>query len=97
MKIGFHISISKGFRFVPERAVNLGCDTFQIFPGNPRGWSKKPISSEDAEEFKKGVKAKGLSPIIVHSTYLPRLNSPKKELRKNPHWLFRKKLNGLRF
>ncbi len=82
MRLGFHISISKGFRYVPERALSLGCDTFQMFSGNPRGWKKKLISTEDVEGFKEGVIKHKLHPVIVHSSYLPRINSVNKDLRK---------------
>jgi len=67
---------------VPDRASSLGCNTFQMFVGNPRGWKKKLISPEDVKEFKKGVIKYKLHPIIVHSSYLPRINSVNKDLRE---------------
>jgi len=81
MRFGFHISISGGFSKVPDR-VPEGCGTLQIFPSNPRGWKKKPMDKDDVEGFKIKVKEKGLSPVVVHSTYLPKINTPKKDLRE---------------
>jgi len=81
MRFGFHISISGGFSKVPDRVPD-GCGTLQIFPSNPRGWKKKPLNKDDVEGFKIRVKEKDLSPVVVHSTYLPKINTPKKDLRE---------------
>ncbi len=81
MKFGFHISISGGFSKAPAR-VPSGCETIQIFPSNPRGWKKKTLDPEDIKAFKKKLREKSLSPLIIHSTYLPRINSYDKQLRE---------------
>lgn len=81
MRFGFHLSISGGFKNVPLRMLE-GTETFQIFPSNPRGWSKKPIEEDDVNEFKKIMKEKKINDFVVHSTYLPKLNTKDKNLRK---------------
>lgn len=81
MRFGFHLSISGGFKNVPLRMIE-GTETFQIFPSNPRGWAKKSIEEEDVIQFKKLLKEKRINDFVVHSTYLPKLNTKDKVLRK---------------
>jgi endonuclease IV len=40
-RIGVHTSIAGGIRKGLERAIELGCNTLQIFSHNPRGWAVK--------------------------------------------------------
>ena len=80
MRFGFHISITGGFKNVVERAKKKGCETIQLFSRNPRGWQYGALAEEDVEEFKKEIKASGLSPVFVHMPYLPNLASGEKPL-----------------
>ncbi len=41
MKIGCHISVSKGFLKASQRAKELGAEAFQVFTKNPRGLRPK--------------------------------------------------------
>lgn len=81
-KIGFHLSISQGFTQVPEYAVKLGCNTYQIFSRNPRGWQTTDINKKEAREFIKKNKQYSLGPIMIHMPYLPNLASPNLDLYK---------------
>ncbi|MFB0509024.1 MAG: deoxyribonuclease IV [bacterium] len=80
MLFGFHISITGGFKNVAARARKKGCETIQLFSRNPRGWQYGALAEEDVEEFKKEIKASGLSPVFVHMPYLPNLASGEKSL-----------------
>jgi len=80
MRFGVHLSISPRLRAAPERAAELGCDTFQIFCGNPRGWKKKAIDPEEAAEFREAVRREKLSPVVVHASYLINPACPKKRM-----------------
>ena len=62
-----------------ERAQGIGCDTFQIFSRNPRGWAAKPLVPEEADAFRAALAASGLAPAVDHMPYLPNLASPKDE------------------
>ncbi len=88
MRFGFHISITGGFKNVVERAKKKKCETIQLFSRNPRGWQYSSLDQEDVEEFKKEIKASGLSPVFVHMPYLPNLASGEK-------FLFRKSVDSL--
>ena len=80
MKLGVHVSIGKGIDKTVDRAKALGCDGFQMFVANPRGWARKPMVEEDINLFKSKRKAAQLWPVVVHLAYLPNLASDDPEL-----------------
>ncbi len=80
VKAGCHVSIAGSIDKAVDRAEKIGCDTFQIFTGNPRGWNVKPLEESAAAKFREKVAASGISPVIAHMPYLPNLASPKEEL-----------------
>ena len=51
LKIGCHLSASKGFKNMGEEILKLGGNTFQFFTRNPRGSKAKAIDEKDVEEF----------------------------------------------
>lgn len=71
MLFGVHVSIGKGLAAAVEAAEKLGCDCFQIFAGNPRGWARKPWPPERVKEYKERYQASSLWPVVVHLSYLP--------------------------
>lgn len=75
MRFGVHVSIADGFAKSVARAQALGCDAFQIFAGNPRGWARKPLADAEAESFRAALAASGLGPVVVHLSYLPNMAS----------------------
>lgn len=76
MRLGVHVSIAGHIYEAVDRAAELGCNTFQIFSRNPRGWEALALKPSDAEEFKKRRKEKKMSPVVVHIPYLINLCSP---------------------
>ncbi len=78
VKVGVHLSISGGFTKAVTRALDTGCDCFQMFTGNPRGWTSKPILEKEADSFCKILLESDISPVFAHMPYLPNLaaNSP---------------------
>jgi len=79
VRVGCHVSIAGSLAMSVERAVERGCDTFQIFTGNPRGWKVKDLDQESIDAFRNAVAAGPCSPVIAHMPYLPNLASPKEE------------------
>jgi deoxyribonuclease-4 len=58
-------------------ARDMGCEAVQVFVTNPRGW-RVPAEQPRAEEaFRATVSDLGLTPIVVHATYLINLASPR--------------------
>jgi len=80
VRLGFHVSISGGFSLSVQRAFELGCTCMQIFSRNPRGWTVKPLDSDDIEEFKKLREKWDIAPVFVHTNYLINLASTRPDL-----------------
>ncbi len=78
-RLGIHLSISGGFTNATSRAVELGCDCFQIFSRNPRTLRAKPIDRSEADAFRSAVAQAGLEPVVIHVNYLVNVASPKDE------------------
>lgn len=76
MRFGFHLSIYHGYQSVMERALELGCQTIQIFTGSNKRWHRAPLDEAQATSFKKALQANDISPLVVHLFYLPNLASP---------------------
>ena len=79
VRVGCHVSIAGSLAMSVGRAVERGCDTFQIFTGNPRGWKMKDLDRETVEAFRDAVAKSPCSPVVAHMPYLPNLASPKEE------------------
>ena len=75
-----HVSIGKGLAGAFDRAQALGCDGFQIFVANPRGWARKPLNETEIDQFKIKRKETQLWPVVVHLAYLPNPASDDPEL-----------------
>ena len=80
VKVGVHVSIAGSIDKAVDRAVEKGCDTFQIFSRNPRGWRFKELSDEVAQEFKRKLESSGIYPPVDHMPYLPNLATPKDDV-----------------
>lgn len=80
MKLGKHVSIAGGIDKAISRAVDIGCNSVQIFVNNPRGWKNSTLGDELVNDFKVTRKSNKINPVVVHSIYLINLASPKKDL-----------------
>lgn len=69
LKIGSHLSSSKGFLHMGKEAVKIGADTFQFFTRNPRGSRAKEIDEEDVKQFLVYAQEHGISRILAHAPY----------------------------
>jgi deoxyribonuclease-4 len=82
VRVGFHVSIAGGVSNSVNNAKKLGCSAFQIFSRNPRGWTAKPLPTDEVRSFKNRLCASGIEKksVIVHMPYLPNLSGPPGEL-----------------
>jgi deoxyribonuclease-4 len=82
VRVGFHVSIGGGISNSVHNAKKLGCSAFQIFSRNPRGWTAKPLPTDEVRSFKNRLCASGIEKksVIVHMPYLPNLSGPPGEL-----------------
>jgi deoxyribonuclease-4 len=69
LKIGCHLSNSKGFENMGKEAINIGGNTFQFFTRNPRGSKAKAIDEEDIAKFLKLAKENNFATILGHAPY----------------------------
>ncbi|GAA5344684.1 endonuclease IV [Planifilum fimeticola] len=81
MKIGCHISVSKGFLRASQRAKELGAEAFQVFTKNPRGLRPKKLDREDAEKGVRFCRENGLV-LVAHTPYITNLSTPKEDLHE---------------
>jgi deoxyribonuclease-4 len=79
IKVGVHVSIAGSLDLAVDRAKNAGCDVFQMFSRNPRGWSVLPLFEGSCETFKSKIRSSNLIP-VDHMPYLPNLASPKSDI-----------------
>jgi deoxyribonuclease-4 len=77
-RAGFHVSIAGGISNSVDNALKSGCNAFQIFSRNPRGWAVKPIEEEEVKKFKAKLAESKIqrNSVCVHMPYLPNLSSP---------------------
>lgn len=86
IKIGAHMPISKGFDRVPKDTIDIGGNSFQIFPHNARSWQAKLPTDEMATKFKREMKKHRIDweNAFCHCGYLVNLASPKEDIWQNP-------------
>lgn len=69
LRIGCHLSSSKGFLAMGKEAVKINANTFQFFTRNPRGGKAKPLDLEDLDAFVHFSKEQGIAKILAHAPY----------------------------
>lgn len=79
LRIGCHLSPSKGYLKMAREAKRIGANTFQFFLRNPRGSKAKELDIPDAETMNAFLKAEDMLPILAHAPYT--LNPCAKEER----------------
>ena len=82
LRLGVHVSIAGKIYKSIDRAVELGCNTMQIFSRNPRQWRKSLLSDEDVERFKREVKKSKINPVVIHIPYLLNLATVRRSFFK---------------
>lgn len=82
IKIGCHLSVSKGYLAMAKTAVSINADTFQFFTRNPRGGNAKAINEEDINRFKAFAAEKGIEKVLAHAPYTLNACSPDEKVRE---------------
>lgn len=80
MKLGCHISISKGLKSAAQNAIRLGADSFQVFTKNPRAFRGKAPDPVEAAAGVSFCRENGLA-VVAHAPYITNLSTPDEELR----------------
>ena len=69
LKLGCHLTSSKGYEFMGRQALEINADTFQFFTRNPRGGKAKDIDLEDVKRFLEIAEANNFVKIVAHAPY----------------------------
>lgn len=96
MRVGVHTSIAGALENAAHHAEKIGCDTFQMFSANPRGWRTLDPTEEECERFRAARERYGLSPAVIHDNYLINLASGDKFIREKSVAAFRRELERAR-
>ena len=92
MRVGVHTSISGGVVNAVHHAKKIGCDTFQMFSANPRGWRVRDRLEEEYEAFRQARSFYKLGPVVVHTNYLINLASVDLQIGAGSIAAFRREL-----
>ncbi|HSW35151.1 MAG TPA: deoxyribonuclease IV [Candidatus Limnocylindrales bacterium] len=69
LKIGCHLSASRGYTQMGKEALSIGANTFQFFTRNPRGGQAKNIDPKDVATFLAIAKENMFAKILAHAPY----------------------------
>ena len=69
LKIGCHLSASKGYLHMGKEALSIGANTFQFFTRNPRGGTAKELDEKDVAAFRVFAGENGIGVILAHAPY----------------------------
>ena len=92
MRVGVHTSIAGALENAAHHAKKIGCDTFQMFSANPRGWRSVHPTAADCESFREARHGYGHSPVVIHDNYLINLASANALIRERSLAAFRGEL-----
>lgn len=69
LRVGCHLSSSKGFLHMGKEAVSIGANTFQFFTRNPRGSKAKPVDEKDIAMYHTFAKENDICAVLAHAPY----------------------------
>ena len=69
LKIGCHLSVSKGFLAMGKDALKIDANTFQFFTRNPRGSKAKEINPDDVQALLELMDENQFAPVLAHAPY----------------------------
>ena len=74
--IGTHVPVGAGLTDgALATAESLGCETLQVFVGNPRGWALAAGDAAEDARFRDALAERGMR-VFIHAPYLVNLGSP---------------------
>lgn len=82
IKIGSHLSISKGYLNMAKEATKMNANTFAFFTRNPRGGSARKLDLEDIERFNEYLKGNNFEKLVAHAPYTMNLASSDEKTRE---------------
>jgi deoxyribonuclease-4 len=80
MRFGAHMSIAGSIDRAVDRAVEVGCDTLQVFTKSARQWAARPLRDEEVEAFQNKRSEAAIDPVVAHASYLINLGAVDQDL-----------------
>jgi len=81
--VGTHVLVGAGLvKGALASAEELGCETIQVFVGNPRGWALSPGKPAEDAAFRGAIAERGMR-VFIHTPYLVNLGSPTRTTYEN--------------
>lgn len=90
--LGVHTSIKSSLLNSIDEALELKCDTFQIFLHSPQVWQIPEFDPETVDEFKKRREESRLHPLYVHASYLINLISSNPKTINSSRYLLKREV-----
>lgn len=82
IKIGSHLSISKGYLNMAKEATKMNANTFAFFTRNPRGGSARKLDLDDIERFNEYLKENKFEKLVAHAPYTMNLANSDEKTRE---------------
>lgn len=96
LKIGCHMSISKGLYKAALDAISIGANTFQFFTRNPRGGKAKDLDIDELNKLRELMVENNFAPLFAHGSYTMNLASDKVQTREFAKMIFKDDLERLK-
>ncbi|MFH1864935.1 MAG: deoxyribonuclease IV [Candidatus Eisenbacteria bacterium] len=82
MRFGIHVPKLASLPATARYAAGIGCETIQLFSGNPMSWSTGKLDNHERDGFIEEIDRAGIGPVVLHTPYLINPASPDPELRE---------------
>jgi deoxyribonuclease-4 len=76
LRFGIHVPRRGSLAATAKYAAEIGCQSIQIFSGNPMSWTTGRFDRRDADQFAAITGDAGIDPVVLHAPYLVNLASP---------------------
>lgn len=81
MRFGIHVPRQGTLPATASYAARIGCETIQLFSGNPMSWTTGSLADRERDAFRAEIERAGIFPVVLHTPYLINPASPKPSLR----------------
>src|SRR5437899_9631015 len=75
-RLGAHLPVGDGMVKAADRAAEIGATAIQIFGDNPTAWKRRAAPSPEEAAFRERVREHGISPVVIHASYLINFAGP---------------------
>ena len=96
LRIGAHTSAAGGVHRAAEEAVEIGCNTVQVFTRSPRMWRGRAPSPESVRKLARIRERHVLDPVAVHGNYLTNLAAADAAIQERSRESFRVEIESAR-